>query len=144
MEDTSAERNSALFDALVRVQIHLWNAIDDRIRVEYGLRLGTFQIMRVIAQRDGCRVNDVADEMLITIGGASKLIDRLEAAAHCERTANPDDRRSSIIRLTASGTALLDRATETFDRALEESLAPLTATDKKTMSLTLNSLRGQS
>lgn len=36
--------------------------------------------MQVIARRGTCRVQDIADEMAITVGGTSKLVDRLESA----------------------------------------------------------------
>jgi hypothetical protein len=52
-------------------------------------------------------VFDIAEELSLTVGGTSKLVDRIEAAGHCVRRANPDDRRSSIIELTprrAAGT----------------------------------------
>ena len=66
--------------------------------------------MRVIARTPRCRVQDIATELNITVGGTSKIVDRIEAAGHCARRANPDDRRSSIVELTPAGRRLLARA----------------------------------
>jgi MarR family transcriptional regulator, organic hydroperoxide resistance regulator len=108
-----------LFDDLIRFEIDLWNAIDVRLRAECGLRLGSFDTMQVIARTPACRVHDIARELAITVGGTSKLVDRIEAAGHCVRRFNPDDRRSSIIELTPAGAALLADATNVFERELE-------------------------
>jgi hypothetical protein len=41
----------------------------------------------------------LADRLLLTSGGATVLIDRLEAAGWVRRTPNPDDRRSLLVEL---------------------------------------------
>jgi DNA-binding MarR family transcriptional regulator len=64
-------------------------------------------------------VYDIAEELSITIGGTSKLVDRIEAAGYCIRRTNPDDRRSSIIELTASGRRVLAKAAKLFEDELQ-------------------------
>jgi MarR family transcriptional regulator, organic hydroperoxide resistance regulator len=82
-------------------------------------------------------LQDIAAELSITVGGTSKIVDRIEAAGLCARRANPGDRRSSIIELTAAGERLATRATATVDDELrrlvgtampERSLEQLTKT----------------
>jgi len=117
-----------LFNDLIRFEIELWNAVDGRLRREHGLPLGHFDTMQVIARIPGCRVQDVARELAITVGGTSKVIDRIEAAGHCARRFNPDDRRSSIIELTPSGAAVLADATAAFESELELRLGSVLST----------------
>ena len=107
-----------LFDQLIRFETELWNAVDARLRAEFDLPLSRLEPMQVIARRSSCRVYDIADELSITIGGTSKLVDRIEAAGYCARRANPDDRRSSIIELTAAGRRILAKATRVFEEEL--------------------------
>ncbi|HYQ34314.1 MAG TPA: MarR family winged helix-turn-helix transcriptional regulator [Mycobacterium sp.] len=107
-----------LFDQLIRFETELWNAVDARLRAEFDLPLSRLEPMQVIARRSSCRVYDIADELSITIGGTSKLVDRIEAAGYCARRANPDDRRSSIIELTAAGRRVLAKATRVFEEEL--------------------------
>ena len=83
------------------------------------LPLSRLEPMQVIARRPSCRVYDIAEELSITIGGTSKLVDRIEAAGYCVRRANPEDRRSSIIELTASGRRVLAKATKVFEDELQ-------------------------
>jgi DNA-binding MarR family transcriptional regulator len=108
-----------LFNDIIRFETELWNAVDARLRDEFDLPLARFEPMLVIAGHPACRVHDIANELVITVGGTSKLVDRIEAAGHCRRRPNPDDRRSSIIELTAVGKRLLAKAGKAFDEELE-------------------------
>ncbi|HSS23379.1 MAG TPA: MarR family winged helix-turn-helix transcriptional regulator [Mycobacterium sp.] len=108
-----------LFHQLVRFETELWNAVDARLRAEFNLPLSRFEPMQVIARRPSCRVYDIAEELSITVGGASKLVDRIEAAGYCVRRANPGDRRSSIILLTTAGRRVLAKAAKVFEGELQ-------------------------
>src|ERR1700744_639478 len=92
---------TALFSELVRLEVELWGAVEGRGRAEHGMALGSYEGMAVVARQPGCRVHDIATALSITVGGVSKIVDRLEAAGYCARRANPADRRWSIIELTA-------------------------------------------
>ena len=108
-----------LFHQLIRFETELWNAVDARLRAELSLPLSRFEPMQVMAGRSSCRVYDIAAELSITIGGTSKLVDRIEAAGYCVRRANPEDRRSSIIELTAAGRRVLAKAAGVFEDELQ-------------------------
>lgn len=108
-----------LFHQLVRFETELWNAVDARLRADFDLPLTRLEPMQIIARHPSCRVNDIAEELSITIGGTSKLVDRIEAAGYCIRRANPDDGRSSVIELTAAGRRLLSKAIRAFEDELE-------------------------
>jgi DNA-binding MarR family transcriptional regulator len=107
-----------VFSELVRLETELWNAVDARLRTDFDLPLSRYEPMRVMERRGLCRVNDIATELVITVGGTSKLVDRIEASGHCQRRSNPEDGRSSIIELTPAGTRLLAKASV----ALEDEL----------------------
>ncbi len=111
-----------LFNDIIRLEIELWNAIDDRLKTEFGLPLTHFEPMAVIDRIPGCRVYDIATELGITTGGTSKLVDRIEASGYCRRLPNPADRRSSLLELTAEGKAIFAGAGVVFDGELERLL----------------------
>jgi len=111
-----------LFSDLVRLEIELWNAVDARLKSEFGLPLTHFEPMSVIDTIPGCRVYDIATELGITTGGTSKLVDRIEASGYCRRLPNPDDRRSSLLELTEEGRRLLAKAGAAFDDELQRRL----------------------
>jgi DNA-binding MarR family transcriptional regulator len=108
-----------LFNDLIRFEIELWNAVDARLKSEFSLPLTHFEPMSVIDKIPGCRVYDIANELGITTGGTSKLVDRIEASGYCRRLRNPDDRRSSLLELTEAGRRLLTKAGAAFDEELQ-------------------------
>jgi DNA-binding MarR family transcriptional regulator len=110
---------AGLFSELVRLETELWNSVDARLRADFDLPLPWFEPMQVIARVPSCRVFDIATALSITVGGTSKLVDRIEAAGHCARVANPDDRRSSVIELTPTGRRLLAKASTAFEDELQ-------------------------
>jgi DNA-binding MarR family transcriptional regulator len=51
----------------------------------------------------GLRITELTADMLLTQGGVSRLVARLETAGLLERVADPEDRRAARIRLTPAG-----------------------------------------
>lgn len=118
------------FDAVLRYEIGLWEVLNREVQSAIGLTLGRLHALRVVGCLGGrARVQEVADELMITVGAASKLVDRLERDGTVRRTANPDDRRSSLIALTESGEAVLSLGEAVVGTALERCVDPATVTD---------------
>jgi DNA-binding MarR family transcriptional regulator len=107
-----------LFTDLVRLETRLYNVLDARLKAEHDLPLGQFEFLRVIAARGNARVYDLAHDIAITVGATSKAVDRLESAGRCRRTANPNDRRSSLVELTPEGQRVLAAAAPTVEAEL--------------------------
>lgn len=107
-----------LYHDLVRFETELWAAVDARLRRECDLQLTWFEIMQLLGRRSGLRVQDVANEFVISVGGTSKVIDRIEKGGFCRRMPNPNDRRSALLALTAAGQEALDRAVPIFEDEL--------------------------
>ncbi|MFG1910086.1 MarR family winged helix-turn-helix transcriptional regulator [Kribbella sp. NPDC048928] len=110
---------TALFTDLVRLETRLYNALDARLKAEHELPLGQFEFLRFISAHGTTRVFDLAREMAITVGATSKAVDRLESAGRIRRTANPSDRRSSLLELTPVGADILAAATPTVEAELQ-------------------------
>ncbi|TGL11586.1 MarR family transcriptional regulator [Leptospira levettii] len=116
---------ASLFNEIIRFEIELWNLVENRLLEENQLPLTWYEPMKVISVVDNCRVNDIALALSITVGGVSKLIDRIEANGLCERRSDPSDGRSAIICLTVEGTNKLNSATQTFNKEIENSISHL-------------------
>lgn len=108
-----------LFDDLVRLETELWNRVEDRVQQTHGVPLAWVEIMQVVRTTTDCRVLDIARALAITVGGASKVVDKVEAAGLCRRQPNPTDGRSHLIRLTEVGEVLLGGANDTRATALD-------------------------
>ncbi|GAA4608061.1 DNA-binding MarR family transcriptional regulator [Actinoplanes octamycinicus] len=116
---------TSLFTDLVRTETRLYNRIDARLRAEHDMPLGALEFLQIIERLPTCRVFDIAHEVDITVGATSKAVDRLVARGWCERRANPDDRRSSLLFLTPAGEQALAAAVPTFEAAWAEQIAGL-------------------
>jgi DNA-binding MarR family transcriptional regulator len=110
---------TSLFTDLVRLETRVYNVLDARLKAEHELPLGQFEFMRYLAQHGTARVYDLAHWAAITVGATSKAVDRLEAAGRCRRTANPHDRRSSLVSLTPEGERILAAAAPTVEAELQ-------------------------
>lgn len=113
------------FEALIRYEVGLWNAVDGALRERGPVSAAQHHALTIIDRHgETGRVLDVSAEIGITVGAASKLVDRLERAGLVERRPHPTDGRSSYIVLTALGTSSLAAATVARNEVLAELLDP--------------------
>jgi MarR family transcriptional regulator, multiple antibiotic resistance protein MarR len=111
-----------VFANLVRVQTRLWNDVDAHLRERHGVPFTELTALEVVASTPECRVQDVVETLHITVGGASKAVDRLAATGLVRRVPNPHDRRSSVVLTTPKGVRLLERALPDLDEVLDARL----------------------
>ncbi|MEY9888029.1 DNA-binding MarR family transcriptional regulator [Catenulispora sp. MAP5-51] len=116
-----------IFTDLVRVETRLYNALSARLRDERDVTLGQFEFLELIDRIPGCRVLDIVADVAITVGAVSKAVDRLVAAGWVVRIPHPQDRRSSVLRLTPEGEKTLSACRP----IVEDELAALTASVPK-------------
>lgn len=109
-----------LFSDLVRLQTELWNSVDIELKATHDLPLAWYEPMKVISEIASCRVADIADSLSISVGGVSKLVDRIERAGFCIRIPHPGDGRSSTLDLTTKGRALLGKASKTVQAEISK------------------------
>jgi DNA-binding MarR family transcriptional regulator len=107
-----------LYHDLVRFETELWAAVDTRLRTECDLQLTWFEIMQLLGREPRRRVQDVATEFAISVGGASKVVDRIVAAGYCCRIPNPQDGRSALLELTETGQRKLADVVPVFEDEL--------------------------
>lgn len=130
-----------IFTDLVRVETRLYNAVSARLRAEQGLGLGQFEFLEIIDRVPGCRVLDIVGELAITVGAVSKAVDRLVAVGWCLRVAHPQDRRSSVLRLTSEGEKRLAASRPIVESALISLTAAVPFDELIRVASTLTTLR---
>jgi DNA-binding MarR family transcriptional regulator len=83
------------------------------VYADHGLDGGWFDVLATL-RRVGppyrLRPTDLANALMLTSSGATKRLDRLEAAGFITRLADPADRRGILIALTPKGRMLVDKA----------------------------------
>ena len=83
---------------------------------EFSLTEVEFQLLAAIRTAPDCRAapRTLLQPLMVTSGGLTNRIDRLEAAGWIVRAPNPDDRRGVFLELTSSGRELVDRVTAAY------------------------------
>ncbi len=77
---------------------------------------------------------------MVTTGGMTKRLDRLETSGLIRRESDPRDRRGKLIALTDEGRALVDTAVEAHLRNEERLLADLSAAKRDELAALLREL----
>lgn len=78
--------------------------------------------------------------LLLSSGGLTKILHRLEARGLVTRPPNPTDRRSRLVRLSPRGEGFLQEALDDVIAHEERFLAPLHASEIKELTRLLNKL----
>lgn len=86
-----------------------------------GVSIGDLHVLLAL-RRSGpgyaLRPTDLFRALLVTSGAITKRIDRLVQQSLVERVADPDDRRSELVRLTRRGAAVADGAISRINKNL--------------------------
>lgn len=97
---------------------------------DLGLTVAAFDILATL-RRAGApyrmRSNELTHALMLSTGGTSNVINRLAADGLVHRDADPDDGRSTLIRLTPEGLALAERALRANTAAHDAVFADLPA-----------------
>lgn len=102
---------------IIRLEIVLWERVDARLRERHELPLSFFESLYFVSRAPSqmLRVGDLSQALRVTVGGASKLIDRIEAAGLLARRPDPHDRRAALVALTPAGRSTLNAAIKTYE-----------------------------
>jgi DNA-binding MarR family transcriptional regulator len=107
--------------------------------------LAWFEMLAAIAGADGqaMKMGELADALVITRGGLTKLVDRLVKAGLVERTFCDTDRRVSYATLLPAGAELLDEMVPVVSGELELAFAArLSERQADDLRTTLDTVRG--
>jgi DNA-binding MarR family transcriptional regulator len=102
---------------------------------KHDLSLGEFDILGTLRRRGdgGMTPTQLLEWIVLTSGGLTARLTRLEARGLITRTPDPADRRGVVVQLTAKGRRLTDAAAATRFAEAEKSLPALTEVEQKTL-----------
>ncbi|MEW2402490.1 MarR family transcriptional regulator [Streptomyces sp. NPDC046862] len=101
---------------------------------ECGISHLVFEVLLILgrAGEPGLSMRAIAQEQVLTTGGATRLVDRMEAAGLVERAEAPGDRRGRLVRLTPLGEETTVRASRLHVENIRRYfLAPLPPEDRE-------------
>jgi DNA-binding MarR family transcriptional regulator len=98
--------------------------LEQRLQAGAGILLADNEALLNIAHAEApLRMSDIADRLVLSRGGTTKVIDRLEEMGLVERHPDEDDRRATVVEITEAGLRVMARAREIVDAALAETWA---------------------
>jgi DNA-binding MarR family transcriptional regulator len=119
-----------LLGAANRLEYILGRAIEQ----ECGISHLMFEVLLILGRTGGpgLSIGAIAREQVLTTGGMTRLIDRMETAGLVERTEDPADRRGRWVRLTPLGEETAVRAARVHVANIRRYfLEPLPAGDRE-------------
>jgi len=93
-----------------------------------------------LLRKNAHTMTELSQILAIDNSAITGLVDRLEKSGLAQRTTNPDDRRTYLIRITEKGKAEIDRAHVTIKRVNEEIKSGFSKAEVETFKKVLNSL----
>jgi DNA-binding MarR family transcriptional regulator len=102
------------FGHLVAAASRLEYILGRSLAEEFHISHQTFEVLAILkrAGGEGLSMRSIAQEQVLSTGGVTRLIDRMEAAGLVARAPDPHDRRGRRVRLTQAGEALAIRAAQ--------------------------------
>ena len=89
----------------------LQDILDTEIERDAGIPLRWYDaLVHLEEARDGLRMNELAERILYSKSGFTRVVDRMEEAGLVRRVRPENDRRTILIVLTDKGTETMERA----------------------------------
>ncbi|MEI7478668.1 MAG: MarR family transcriptional regulator [Actinomycetes bacterium] len=106
---------------LISATHRLTRALDQHLVASTGLSLTFYEAMVHVRRSAENRLTmgELANELALTTGGATRLVDRLIEHGLVARVHCPSDRRTLYVELTEAGVEALEQATEHYLEALD-------------------------
>jgi len=109
--DTSG---TEIIGRIVRISSIVGRSVDKNLD-RFQMTVGEFDVLAALARekKQELMPKQLQDLILISSGGLTNRIDQLEKKGLIERSPNPNDRRSLLVKLTSTGLELLKEVAPT-------------------------------
>ena len=107
---------------MLRIHAHVTHELDAELTRLHGLPLSSYEVLLYLADApDGrMRMSELADSVLLSRSGLTRLVDRLERDALLERERCEEDARGYFAAITDKGRTLFDEARKTHLAGVRE------------------------
>ena len=105
--------------AQAKMNVRLMERLSDELERRTGLPGAWCEVLANL-KAGPVRMNELADELILSRGGATRLIARMEEAGLVAREIPPSDRRATFAVITDKGMAALERSLPVHLELVEE------------------------
>jgi DNA-binding MarR family transcriptional regulator len=97
---------------LLHSSAHMTRELDADLVAAHGLPLNAFEVLMRVSHADGgqVRMTELARQVVLSLSGLSRLVDRLEREGLLERRSCPSDARGFFATITPAGRTRLAEA----------------------------------
>jgi DNA-binding MarR family transcriptional regulator len=119
---TRRDPRLAAWSTFLRAHAKVVRALESELQAEQELALTDYDVLIQLSAADDrrLRMSDLADRLLLSRSGATRLVDRLVADGLVERVVCDSDRRGQWASLTDAGHRRLREASPTHLRGIAE------------------------
>lgn len=114
-----AARHTAALRHALRLLENAQRHLRAAVATDLGLGVSELTALEALAEMPDLTPKWLGLELSLSTGAVTALLDRLARAGFVDRVANPQDRRSVLLRLTDEGSALLAQVAERYDAVSE-------------------------
>jgi DNA-binding MarR family transcriptional regulator len=101
------------------------------LREDFATTLPRFDLMAQLERhREGLKMNELSRMLMVTGGNVTAIVDQLEKEGLVERLAEPDDRRTWLVRLTSAGEKSFAEMARAHEQWIVELLGGLSRRDQ--------------
>ena len=130
VSDAARERALKLWVVMARA----FAAVERQLEADvaaHGLTIAEFGILEVLHHKGPLLLGEIQRKILVTSGGITYLVDRLEAKGLVRREECPSDRRARYAVLTAAGTRRIARIFPAHAAVIARALGGLSAREQE-------------
>jgi DNA-binding MarR family transcriptional regulator len=134
--DLLDEQELRAWRGMLQVHAAVTRSLDAQMHAEHGLSVSAYEVLMFLADapRQQLRMAEIADRVLLSRSGLTRLVDRLVAHGLVVRNACADDGRGSFAELTEAGRLKFEAARRTHLAGVREFfLERLTQDDQRAL-----------
>jgi DNA-binding MarR family transcriptional regulator len=124
---------STLWRDMLRAQVQISRRLQADMMTHHDLALGAFDVLVRLGESPGgrLRMNDLADRVLLSRSGLTRLVDRMQRDGLVERVTCDSDARGLYAVMTRKGRQRLEEATPTYREGIREHVLARLAEDER-------------
>jgi len=112
----------ASWRAFLMAHSKVWHRLDEDLRQDHDLTLPEYECLLFLVEAPGrrLRMREIADRVLLSKSGVTRMVDRLVADGLVERTSCTTDARGAEASLTEAGVSRLRAASRTHLKGIDD------------------------
>ncbi len=142
MNSSASKQRLRLWLQLLKTSKHIETQLRNKLRLEFDTTLPRFDVMSALSRTpSGLKMSELSDQLMVSNGNVTGIIDRLEADGQVQRVSVDGDRRATRVQLSLAGTEAFTHMAQAHEAWVDELFQSLDETDLASIESSLAPLR---